>query len=212
MKLNDLPIRGVAIMGLNGSGKSTLAHALAKRTGRFEMDTEDYYFPEQRSSRAWALEHDGAAPEQSEIPYSSSRTEAEAEAAMLDDIKAHPAFILSGVTMKWCEEIRAQIDVVFLVQAPLEERLRRIRSREEKRFGARALPGGDMFARQEAFRKKVQSRDPKAARENAKELGCPVVVLDGMLPVEENLSKMMDWLCFEETHRHGETIVMQKRL
>lgn len=194
MNFKDSQIRGIAIMGLNGSGKSTLAHALAKRTGRFEMDTEDYYFPEQRASRAWALEHEGAAPEQSEIPYSNSRTEAEVERAMLEDIKAHPAFILSGVTMKWCEEILSRIDVVFLIQAPLEERLRRIRSREEKRFGARALPGGDMFARQEAFRKKVQSRDPKAVEENAKRLGCPVVVLDGTLPIEKNLNKMMEYL------------------
>lgn len=193
MKKNDSPIRGVAIMGLNGSGKSTLAHALAKRTGFFEMDTEDYYFPEQRSSRAWALEHDGAAPELSgDIPYSNARTEAEAEAAMLDDIRAHPAFILSGVTMKWCEAICFRIDVAFLIQTPLEERMRRIRSREEKRFGARVLPGGDMFARQEAFRQKVQSRDPKAVEESAMRLGCPVVVLDGTLDVEENLNRMMN--------------------
>lgn len=199
MKKEDSPIRGIAIMGLNGSGKSTLAHALAKRTGRFEMDTEDYYFPQQRASRMRALEHDGAAPEQLDIPYSNAQTEEAAERAILEDIKAHPAFILSGVTMKWREEIRAQIDVVFLVHAPLEERLRRIRSREEKRFGARALPGGEMFARQEVFRRKVQSRDPKMVEENAIQLGCPVVMLDGTLPVEENLNIMMDYLSMEES-------------
>ena len=51
-------IRGIAIFGLNGGGKSTLTHALAKQTGYFEMDAEDYYFPEQRASRIWALEND----------------------------------------------------------------------------------------------------------------------------------------------------------
>ena len=49
-------IHGIAIFGLNGGGKSTLAHALAKQTGYFEMDMEDYYFPEQRESRKQALE------------------------------------------------------------------------------------------------------------------------------------------------------------
>ena len=44
-------IRGIAIFGLNGAGKSTLGHALAKESGYFEMDMEDYYFPEQRESR-----------------------------------------------------------------------------------------------------------------------------------------------------------------
>ena len=40
---------GVLIFGQNGAGKSTLAHALAKKTGYWEMDVEDYYFPSQRA-------------------------------------------------------------------------------------------------------------------------------------------------------------------
>ena len=44
-------IRGIAIMGLNGCGKSTLAHTIAKRLDFYEMDVEDYYFPEQKNSR-----------------------------------------------------------------------------------------------------------------------------------------------------------------
>ena len=47
---------GIAIFGLNGGGKSTLAHALAQRMGYYEMDVEDYYFPEQKMSRMSALE------------------------------------------------------------------------------------------------------------------------------------------------------------
>ena len=50
--------QGIAIFGLNGSGKSTLAHALAKKIRYFEMDVEDYYFPEQSASRKWTLEND----------------------------------------------------------------------------------------------------------------------------------------------------------
>lgn len=49
-------IRGIAIMGLNGCGKSTLAHAVGKRLGFYEMDVEDYYFPEQKYSRQAILE------------------------------------------------------------------------------------------------------------------------------------------------------------
>ncbi|MDY3274855.1 MAG: hypothetical protein SOX33_03545 [Agathobacter sp.] len=52
-------VQGIAIFGLNGGGKSTLAHALAKQTGYFEMDVEDYYFPEQKKSRKWALDKSG---------------------------------------------------------------------------------------------------------------------------------------------------------
>lgn len=49
-------IRGIAIMGLNGCGKSTLAHTIAKRLDFYEMDVEDYYFPEQKNSRQAVLE------------------------------------------------------------------------------------------------------------------------------------------------------------
>ncbi|MDO4741319.1 MAG: hypothetical protein Q4A66_11675 [Eubacteriales bacterium] len=181
--------RGIAFFGLNGAGKSTLAHALAKETGFFEMDAEDYYFPEQRASRAQALEcaesikteHLGA------LPFSVSRTKDEAEAAMLTDMRAHPRFILAGVTLRWRSEILEQIAVAFLVETPAQERARRIQSREEKRFGARVLPGGDMYAQQSEFRAWAQARDPQLAEDSAKELRCPVVRLNGLLPLEENL-------------------------
>ena len=48
---------GIAIFGLNGAGKSTLAHALAKKLNFYEIDVEDYYFPEQMQSRKNALEN-----------------------------------------------------------------------------------------------------------------------------------------------------------
>ena len=50
-------VRGIAIFGHNGAGKSTLTHELANQLGCFEMDVEDYYFPEQRASRLHALEN-----------------------------------------------------------------------------------------------------------------------------------------------------------
>ena len=42
---------GIAIVGLNGSGKSTLGHALANELSYYEIDVEDYYFPEQNSEQ-----------------------------------------------------------------------------------------------------------------------------------------------------------------
>ena len=47
---------GIAIVGLNGSGKSTIGHALAKELSYYEIDVEDYYFPEQKESRRAALD------------------------------------------------------------------------------------------------------------------------------------------------------------
>lgn len=116
-------IRGIAIFGSNGGGKSTLTHALAKQTGYFEMDVEDYYFPEQRASRIWALENDSIIDTEylGKLPFSNPRTKNEVQAAIMEDIKIHPKFILASVTMNWSDEILSHIDIAFWVQAPLEE-------------------------------------------------------------------------------------------
>nr|WP_294486998.1 AAA family ATPase [uncultured Anaerosporobacter sp.] len=187
-------IQGIAIFGLNGGGKSTLTHALAKQIGFFEMDVEDYYFPEQSESRKWALENNSIIDTEQldELPFSNPRTKSEVQNAIMENIKNHPRFIISGVTMNWSDEILSHIDIAFLVQTPLEERLKRIQAREEKRFGARVLDGGDMFAQQMEFRKVVENRDSKAVEECAMKLGCPVIVIDGRLSVIHNLEKIID--------------------
>ncbi len=191
---------GIAIFGLNGAGKSTLTHALAKELNYYEMDVEDYYFPEQKKSRQNALENiaTNAADFSEELPYSNSKSKEEVQKALLEDVKIHPNFILAGVNMNWCEEILSSIEFAFLVKAPLEKRLERIQYREEKRFGARALQGGDMYEQQEEFRKVVASREEASLEECVKKLSCPVVVLDGTLPVEFNIKKIKETIKSQE--------------
>lgn len=186
-------IQGIAIFGLNGGGKSTLTHALAKQINYYEMDVEDYYFPEQMKSRKWALENESVIDTEylGELPFSNPRTKNEVQDAIMEDINAHQQFILSGVTMNWSEEILSRIGIAFWIQTPLEERLKRIQAREEKRFGARVLAGGDMYDQQMEFRKVVENRDSKVVEECAMKFQCPVIVLDGTLPVVENLEKMI---------------------
>lgn len=183
---------GIAIIGLNGCGKSTLNHALCKHMGFYEMDVEDYYFPQQQEGRRWALEHASIRPCQGQLPYAQPQTKAQVCAALLRDMEAHPQFVLSCVQMNWQEDLLRHIDLAFLVQAPQNLRLERIQTREEKRFGGRVLPGGDMFDQQRDFRQMAQRRDPAAVEESAARLTCPVVQLDGTRPVEENLHRMLE--------------------
>lgn len=189
-------IRGIAIMGLNGAGKSALAHALAKEYGFFEMDAEDYYFPQQRESRMRALENRASSGGESDagLPFAQPRTKDEAQAAMLSDMKQHPRFVLSGVTMNWCDGILARIERAFVIRTPQEERLRRIQSREVKRFGRRVLEGGDMFEQQAQFREMARNRDYRMVEESACRIGCPVTELDGTLPIEENIRRIVEMI------------------
>ena len=176
---------GIAIIGLNGAGKSTLAHVLAKKLHYFEIDVEDYYFPEQRSSRINALEGRTSA-DVSFIPYLSPRAKSEVEFAIRKDINCYPQFVLSGVTLNWSESILSQIDIVFYLHVPLNERLQRIRSREAQRFGSRILPGGDMYDQHIEFLNKVENRSEQEITRSLENLSCPVVNVEKLLPLRND--------------------------
>lgn len=183
--------RGIAVFGLNGSGKSTLTHALAKQIGYWEMDVEDYYFPHQKASRYMALEHQPHIPKNTDsLPFSLALPKNEVQQRLIEDIGAHPHFILCGVAMNWCAEILSKIDIAFWIQTPKENRLDRIAKRELLRFGQRVLPGGDMYAQQKAFREAAAGRDLKSLEESAAKLSCPIYMIDGMRPIQENTQYM----------------------
>lgn len=185
--------RGIAIVGLNGSGKSTLGHLLAKKTGYYEMDVEDYYFPEQRESRRNALEGKtdmtaGA------LPFSAPRGKGQVEKALLDDIRLHPEFILCGVSLNWCEELLSEINTVFWLKTPRDIRISRIKNREEARWGARVAEGGDMYESQLEFRRMAAGLSESKVSDSVAYLSCDVVALDGTLPPEDNIRIIKDYL------------------
>lgn len=180
---------GIAIIGLNGAGKSTLAHVLAKKLHYFEIDVEDYYFPEQRSSRINALEVRTSA-DVSFIPYLSPRAKSEVEFAIRKDINCNPQFVLSGVSLNWSESILSQIDIVFYLHVSLSERLRRIRSREAQRFGSRILPGGDMYEQHNEFLNKIENRSEQEITRSLENLSCPVVNVEEILPLRNDILKI----------------------
>lgn len=189
-------MRGIAIMGLNGCGKSTLAHALAQRLGLYELDVEDYYFPEQQLARRAALE---GRPEVSgrrggALPFSRPRTREEVQERIAADIEGHPRFVICGVTMNWDARILSAIDVAFILEVPAEERVRRVSQREQFRFGARVMPGGDMCEQQQAFRELIGRKSHRLVEESAARMPCRRVRLDGTRRIDENVDIILGTL------------------
>ena len=188
-------LQGIAVVGLNGAGKSTLAHALAKELGYFEMDVEDYYFPEQRVSRRSALEGLPTPRDRAEIlPFSTPLPKPDVEAAILADMEKHPRFVFSGVSLNWDPRILSKIEIVFFLRVPPEERVRRIHEREARRFGSRVLPGGDMAEQQASFLRTASARDEGAVLDSLAGLPCPIVSLDGTRPVSAMIQQILDRL------------------
>lgn len=189
-------IRGIAIMGLNGCGKSTLAHALSKKLDFYEMDVEDYYFPEQKQSRQAVLEHqyDVKCEYKGELPYSVPRAKKEVQELLRKDIEKHPKFVLSGVTMNWDEDVLSAIDVAFILSVPAEEQVKRVQRREEIRFGSRVMPGGDMYEQQKEFREIIGNRSMESVEESANKLRCKKIRLDGTKSIDENIEIVISTL------------------
>ena len=187
---------GIAIVGLNGSGKSTLGHALAKELSYYEIDVEDYYFPEQKESRRAALdgEYGDSLDYLGDMPYSVSRTKEEVEEGIAKDIAAHPRYILTGVTINWSEEILSTIKKVFWLKTGTDERVRRVKDREEKRWGDRVAEGGDMYEQQKSFRELIAGFTDEKVKDSIGNINCGVIELDGTLPVHRNVEIIKKWI------------------
>jgi shikimate kinase len=187
---------GIAIVGLNGSGKSTLGHALAKELNYYEIDVEDYYFPEQKESRRAALDgvYGGNLDYLGNMPYSVSRTKEEVEEGIAKDIAAHPRYILTGVTINWSEEILSTIKKVFWLKTGTDERVRRVKDREEKRWGDRVAEGGDMYEQQKSFRELIAGLTNEKVKDSVSKISCEVIELDGTLSIQRNVEIIKKWI------------------
>ena len=164
---------GILVAGLNGCGKTTLGRALAERLGWLRLDVENYYFPDMT------------------VPYANARPEEEVRRRMLEDIRAGGDFVLSSVHGDLGDAIRSRITLAVWLRAPTPLRMARIEGRELARFGARVLPGGDMYERQRRFRAFAEGRDESVVSHSLEALDCPVLTLDAGLPVEENAGAVL---------------------
>ena len=168
---------GIIIIGLNGSGKSTVCRELARRLNYKLMDVEDYFFVE------------------SKIPYTISRTRAEVQKMLLDDIEKYQNYVLCSVNCNWDSKITDTLRMAVLLTAPLEVRMERVKQRELTRFGERVLEGGDLYESQKKFYDFVASRSEQEVREKASLLSCPILEIEATLSVEEIVGRIIrEWL------------------
>lgn len=169
---------GIIVCGLNGSGKSTLGAALSERLGFHFIDLENLYFPKNDPND----------------PYASPRSEEEVGKLLADEIKAHENFVFAAVRGNYGEDVRSFYQLTILIEVPKEIRMQRIRNRSFQKFGSRMLPGGDLYEREEAFFKMVESRQDNYAENWLESVDCPVIRIDGTKTIEENVTFIIEQL------------------
>lgn len=101
------------------------------------------------------------------------------------------SWVLSGSALGWGDELLSDLDAVVFLTVPPETRIPRLIDRERGRHGAAIAPGGNMHAQHLAFIEWARGyENPDHAGRNRAgheawlaTLGCPVVRLDGTMPV-----------------------------
>lgn len=168
----------IHVVGASGSGTTTLAKALAEDIGCGHFDTDDYYW------------------KKTDPPYTEKVPIPDRIKNLKADLQSQNTWTLSGSLVSWGESITEFFNVVVFIYLPHEVRLQRIEDRENRRYGHRIKPGGDMYKTHSEFLDWARKYDDVnfAGRSRAvherwlSQLSCPVIRIEGILSVENEVS------------------------
>jgi len=88
----------------------------------------------------------------------------------------------------------ASLDHIVLIEVPKQIRSKRVRDRSYQKFGDRILPGGDLYDIESKWFSLTDSRPDTYVTDWLKTVNCPVIRIDGTLPVENNLDYLVSVL------------------
>ena len=114
---------------------------------------------------------------------------------MRRDLEEHGNVVISGSLVDWGDELIPCFTLAVRVETDTAIRVNRLRRREREHFGNRINPDGDMYGNHQAFIAWAAAYDSggRDMRNKAKHdewqklLTCPMILLDGSLPVERNV-------------------------
>ncbi len=166
----------IHIYGASGSGTSTLGRYISEKSGYFFMDTDDYFW------------------EPTNPPYTVKRCLSSRMKLMREDIQRHDHVVISGSLADWGDEFIPLFTLAIRVETDTDIRLQRLNRREREKFGSRIDFGGDMYDHHVNFMKWAASYDhggmdmrSKVKHDDwQKKLICPLLFVDGNMPVSEN--------------------------
>lgn len=174
--------RRVHIMGASGAGVTTLGRALADALALSHHDVDDYYW------------------RPTNPPYRKKRKVADRLRLMREIFLDREGWVLSGALDGWGASIVPHFDVVVFMHAPTDIRLKRLRDREARHFGADAVsPGGWRYQETEEFFEWASHYDD-GSREGRNlmrhegwltTLACPIIRLDGRRPTPDLVSELV---------------------
>lgn len=125
----------IFILGASGTGTSTLGAGIARYLNVVHIESDQIYW------------------EDTDPPFTTPRTADAIHDLFFHSIR-HESFVLSGDVLNWGlseQDLFNAFNHSIFIYVPWIEREKRIRKREQLRFGTRILPGGDMHESHEGF-------------------------------------------------------------
>ena len=165
----------ILVCGLNGAGKSTMAKALAERLNLRFVDIEDIYFSRQDNP---------------DYPYEKSRPYEEVVSMLTSIVNGENDIVLASVTGKFGDEFVSHLKYAICIEAPREIRLKRVHDRSYLRFGEKSCNGGDYYEQIKSFHDFCASRDENLVNDWLSTICCPIVRVDGTLPISDNVNQL----------------------
>ena len=165
------------ITGSSGAGKTTLGKMVARELGFTFVDIDECI---------WRKD--------TPIPFSSMYSKAEKISRVMEAISDCEHFVMAGSMDSFHEHFDPFFELVVLLHADAQLRVRRVHERALERFGERVLEGGDMYDNHRRMLDDISGYDNgiggctlQTHESWLKSLKCKEIKLDGADTLEENL-------------------------
>ncbi len=170
----------IHILGASGSGTTTLGQAIGK-AGWLHLDADDYYWVKTNPSF------------QQKVPIDLRNEN------ITRDFLSAERVVISGSMFSWGEQWKQAFDLVIFIKIDPELRMKRLRAREEERYGQSLLDDPGIKSASEAFLKWAEQYDKGTFTGRSlalheqwlSDLSCPVLTLDGAASLEENVKLVL---------------------
>ncbi len=172
----------IHIFGASGAGTSTLGRKLAAAIGGCHLDVDDYY---------WLT---------TDPPFTEKR-DPEARVQLIEhDIRGISKWVLSGSICSWGDPLLHHFTLAIFLYLDSDIRIARMLEREQRRYGDRILPGGDMHTQHCEFIEWARSYDTATAPVRSldlhqnwmRKLKCPIIQLDTARSTGELVGEILD--------------------
>ena len=164
----------VLITGAAGSGTTTLGRALAREIRAKYVEGDDHF---------WFA---------TDPPYQRPRTPEERLASMVDAVETATPVVVAGSIVGWGSRIEDAFTLVVFLLVPTGIRVARLRAREAERFGKPHEGFIEWAAQYEEG--PLEGRSRTKHEEWLSGRSCPVLRIEGDVPLAESLRRVIDAL------------------